>query len=64
MEEMGHEITEIPDTGDRGERTEACLLCGRRRTVTERNCGKIEGPWEFFRPSFTPDPHPGWEPIL
>ena len=37
-------------------RVEACVMCGYRRTVVERNGEISESPWEPFRISVTPDP--------
>ena len=61
----GHELTEILDAGESVDgsgvvlvsRLEACRMCGRRRTVTERNGEVSAGPWEPFRLRVSPDPY-------
>ena len=56
-----HLLTEILDTTERIEdgglvvsRTEACRMCGQRRTVTERGSLVSSGPWGQFRFRITP----------
>ena len=68
----GHKLTDIPDTRENVDgsgvvlvsRLEACVMCGQRRTVTERNGEVSAGPWEPFRLGVTPDPRLGREPAL
>ena len=68
----GHKLTDILDTSDNVDgsgvtlvsRLEACVMCGQRRTVTERSGEVSAGPWESFRLSVTPDPRLGRESAL
>ena len=68
----GHELTETLESHESVDgsgtalvsRLEACVMCGQRRTVTERSGEVSAGPWEPFRLSVTPDPRLGREPAL
>ena len=68
----GHELTEILESDESLDgsgvvlvsRLEACVICGQRRTVTQRSGEVSAGPWEPFRLSVTLDPHMEREPAM
>ena len=60
----GHELTETLESDESVDGSgvilvsclEACVMCGQRRTVTERSGEVTAGPWEPFRLRVMPDP--------
>ena len=46
----------VDEEGVMVNREAACVMCGYRRTVVERNGEVSEGVWEPYRIRVTPDP--------